>query len=203
MDTAGLRGRKKQRTRELIAATAARLFADRGYENVTVIDVARAAEVSEQTIYNYFPTKQQMVLDREDILRTRLTELVRGRPPGVSPAAAIRAEALSFVEEIASLSAEQIRGGLGYLAAVSPAIRRLSLAMTDRHADAIADVLTEATGIDATLAKIRATALAWVFQAITDETGRRAQAGKSPAAIARELRPVIAAIIDDLDQWMA
>jgi AcrR family transcriptional regulator len=203
MDTAGLRGRKKQRTRELIAATAARLFAERGYENVAVIDVARAAEVSEQTIYNYFPTKQHMVLDRDEILRTRLTELVRGRPPGVSPAAAIRAEALSFVEEIASLSAEQIRGGLGYLAAVSPAIRRLSLAMTDRHADAIADVLTEATGIDATLAKVRATALAWVFQAITDETGRRAQAGKSPAAIARELRPVIAAIIDDLDQWMA
>lgn len=202
MDTAGLRERKKQQTRELIAAAAATLFAERGYEHVAVIDIARAAEVSEQTVYNYFPTKRHLVLDRDEALRARLTELVHRRPPGVSPAAAIRAEALSFVEEIASLSAEQVRGGLGHLAAISPAIRRLSLEMTDRHADAIAAVLTQATGEDAALAKVRATALAWVFQIITDETGRRAQAGQSPVTIARELRPVIAAIVDDLDRWL-
>ena len=54
MATIGLRELKKARTRQLIADTAARLFAERGYEHVAVTDVARAAEVAEQTVYNYF-----------------------------------------------------------------------------------------------------------------------------------------------------
>jgi AcrR family transcriptional regulator len=199
----GLRERKKRQTRELIARTAARLFAERGYERVAVTDVARAAEVSEQTVYNYFPTKQHLVFDRDEELRGRLTGLIRSRPPGVSPAAAIRAEALAFVDELASMPAEQVRGGLGYLAAVSPEIRRLSLQMTDRHADAIAAVLGGTTGAgDPALAKVQAIALAWVFQTITDETGRRSHRGQAPAEIARELSPVVSAIIDDLDRWL-
>src|SRR6266511_2941344 len=75
--TVGLRERKKQRTRESIADAAARLFAERGYERVAVVDVARAAEVAEQTVYNYFPTKEHLVLDRDETLRDRLVQLVR------------------------------------------------------------------------------------------------------------------------------
>lgn len=204
MEPTGLRERKKLRTRSQIAAAAAELFADRGYEKVTVADVARAADVSEQTVYNYFPAKEHLVLDQDEALRDRLVRLVRDRPPGQSPAAAIRAEALEFVAGIATLPAEQVRGGLGYLASVSPAIRRLSLAMTDRHAEAIAAAMMP-TAADASLplVRVRATALAWVFQTITDETGRRCRAGQSPAAIAAELRPLIAAIIDDLDRWLS
>src|SRR4029077_8943464 len=61
----GLRELKKARTFRHIADTAARLFAERGYENVAVTDVAREAEVAEQTVYNYFPTKEQLVTDRD------------------------------------------------------------------------------------------------------------------------------------------
>ena len=50
MANIGLREQKKARTRRLIADTAARLFAERGYEHVAVTDVARAAEVAEQTV---------------------------------------------------------------------------------------------------------------------------------------------------------
>ena len=204
METTGLRERKKHRIREQIAAAAAALFAEHGYEQVTVLDVAKAADVSEQTVYNYFPTKQQLVLDRDQALRDQLTQLIRARPAGASPAAAIRATALGFVDEIGSLPEDQVRGGLGYLAAVSSAIRRLSLEMTDRHADAIAAAITDTTpGTGPLQAKVQATALAWVFQTITDQTGQRARAGQPPAAIAAELRPAIAAIIDDLDRWLA
>jgi AcrR family transcriptional regulator len=204
VETTGLRERKKQRTRSQIAAAAAGLFAARGYERVTVADVARAAEVSEQTVYNYFPAKEHLVLDQDEALRDRLVRLVRDRPPGVSPAAAIRAEALAFVDGVGTLPADQVRGGLGYLAAVSPAIRRLSLEMTDRHAEAIAAVMMPAAGgANPQLVRVQATALAWVFQTITDETGRRCRAGQSPAAIAAEVRPLIAAIIDDLDRWLS
>jgi AcrR family transcriptional regulator len=202
--TPTLRERKKQRTRALIAEAAARLFAEHGYESVAVIDVARAADVSEQTVYNYFPTKEQLVLDRDEQLRHRLTELIRTRPPGTSPAAAIREEALGFVAEVRGMTAEQLRGGLGHLGARSPTVRRLSLEMTDRHADAIADVLAPAgTDAERALAKLHAVALTWVFQTITDETGRRVRAGRSPAQIARALRPIVAAMLGDLDRWMS
>jgi len=198
-----LRERKKLRTRSLIADAAARLFAERGYEQVTVSDVARAADVSEQTVYNYFPAKENLVLDQDEALRDRLVQLVRDRPPGVSPAAAIRDEALAFVDGIAPMPAEQVRGGLGSLAAVSPAVRRLSLEMTDRHAAAIAAAMMRAEpGANPLLARTRANALAGVFQTITDETGKRCRAGQPPAVIAAELRPLIAAVIDDLDRWL-
>ena len=94
MSSLGLRARRKLANRELIAATAARLFAERGYENVAVIDVARAAEVSEQTVYNHFPTKEHLVLDRDEELRDRLVECIRARSSGTSPAGAIRPDAL-------------------------------------------------------------------------------------------------------------
>ena len=198
-----MRERKKQRTRSQIADAAAGLFAERGYEQVTVSDVARAADVSEQTVYNYFPAKENLVLDQDEALRDRLVQLVRDRPPGVSPAAAIRDEALAFVDGIAPMPAEQVRGGLGSLAAVSPAVRRLSLEMTDRHAAAIAAAIMRAEpDANPLLVRTRANALAGVFQTITDETGKRCRAGQSPAVIAAELRPLIAALIDDLDRWL-
>jgi AcrR family transcriptional regulator len=203
MAAAGLRERKKQQTRQLIADSAAALFGERGYEHVSVSDVARAAEVSDQTVYNYFPAKERLVLDRDDELRDRLTYLIRSRPPGTSAAAAIREEALDFAEGIRSVPAGQIPGGLGHLAAISPAVRRLCLEMTDRHADAIAAVLADTANCPSpAAAKVQAIALAWVFQTITDESGRRSLQGQHLAQIADEIRPIVADIIDELDRWL-
>ena len=203
MAEVGLRERKKRRTRRHIADTAAQLFAERGYEHVAVLDVAEAAEVSEQTVYNYFPTKQDLVFDREGDLSDRLTELIRSRPAGVSPAAAIRDYVLDFVDGIKAIPAEQARGGLDYLAAISPTVRRLSLEVTDRLADAIAAAIAETTDeVNPQLAKVQGIALAWVIQTITDESGRRKVAGQDSTQIATELRPIIRSIIDSLDRWL-
>ena len=79
----GLRERKKQQTRQLIAETARRLFGERGFERVTVAEIARAAEVSEQTVFNYFPTKEDLVYWR---LESFEDELLRGDPRARSPA---------------------------------------------------------------------------------------------------------------------
>jgi AcrR family transcriptional regulator len=65
-DMTGLREAKKRRTRETIAQAAADLFHERGFAAVTIDDVASAANVSRQTVFNYFPTKEQMLFDRED-----------------------------------------------------------------------------------------------------------------------------------------
>ena len=92
----GLRESKKRRTREAIAQAAADLFHERGFAAVTVDDVARAADVSRQTVFNYFPTKEQMLFDREDEIGAALLALVRDRPDGASLVAAFRGHTRGF-----------------------------------------------------------------------------------------------------------
>jgi AcrR family transcriptional regulator len=203
MDDTGLRGRKKARTRRLIADSAARLFAERGYENVAVTDVAREAEVAEQTVYNYFRTKEQLVTDRDQQIQDRLCELIRSRRPDVSPAAAIRDFVLASVDAIRQIPPEIWRGELGYLAATSPAVHRLALELIDRQAAALAEAIADTTSIPPELAQLRGIALAAVYQIIISEAGRRTIAGQNQAAIADEMKPMIKKILDELDRWLS
>jgi AcrR family transcriptional regulator len=202
MTEIGLRERKKARTRRVIADAAARLFAERGYEQVAVSDVAREAEVSEQTVYNYFPTKEHLVSDYDQAVQDRLSELIRTRPPGTTPAAAIRELALDVVDGIRRVPAEQWRGELGYLAAISPTVHRLALEMSDRQANVIASAISETGAVRHELARLQGIALAGVFQIIISEAGRRAAEGQSQDQVASELRPAIEAVLDELDRWL-
>src|SRR6185437_15264935 len=99
----GLRERKKVRTRELIAETARTLFAERGFEAVTVAEVARAADVSQQTVFNYFPTKEDLVFWRLEAFEAELLAAVRDRPAGEPVVAAFG----RFVRRPRGLLAEQ------------------------------------------------------------------------------------------------
>jgi len=198
----GLRERKKARTRRVIADTAARLFAERGYEQVAVSDVAREAEVSEQTVYNYFQTKEQLVIDLDQQVQDELARLIRTRPPGTTPAAAIRELALDLLEGIRRVPAKQWRGELGYLAAISPTVHRLALEAFDRQASVIATAISETGEVPPEIAKLQGITLAGVLQIITTEAGQRTLDGQSQDQIADELRPAIEAMIDDLDRWL-
>ena len=169
----GLREIKKERTRRHIAAAAARLFAERGYEHVSVADVARAAEVAEQTVYNYFPAKEQLVTDLEVQVQDQLCDLIRSRPPDVTPAAAIRGFVLGSVDAIRAIPPENWRGELGYLAAISPAVHRLALEMADRQAAALASAISDTSPVPPEIAALQGIALAGVFQIIISEAGRR------------------------------
>jgi AcrR family transcriptional regulator len=80
----GLRELKKQRTRELLAETARRLFTERGFERVSVAEIARVAEVSEKTVFNYFPTKEDLVYWRLETFEEELLDAVRSRAEGES-----------------------------------------------------------------------------------------------------------------------
>ncbi|GAA1012888.1 TetR family transcriptional regulator [Acrocarpospora pleiomorpha] len=85
----GLRERKKEQTRRRIAEVAMRLFAERGYDAVTVNEIAAAAEVAKVTLFKYFPTKESLVL--EGVAEEDLARIVSSRPPGQSPLTALRA----------------------------------------------------------------------------------------------------------------
>jgi AcrR family transcriptional regulator len=199
----GLRERKKARTRQLIADTAARLFAERGYESVAVSDVAREAEVALQTLYNYFPSKEHLVTDRDRQIQDRLCDLIRARPPGITPAAAIRDYVLKSVVGIRSIPPEIWRGELGYLAAISPTVHRLALELSDRHAAALAGAISDSTAVLPEVSKLQGIALAGVFQIIISEAGRRTRDGESQAKISDELYPMMENILDELDRWLS
>jgi AcrR family transcriptional regulator len=202
MTDPGLRERKKARTRRVIADAAARLFAERGYEQVAVSDVAREAEVSEQTVYNYFQTKEQLVIDRDQLVQDELSRRIRTRAPGTTPAAAIREFVLDTVAGIRRIPAGQWRGELGFLAVISSTVHRLSLEMSDRQATALAAAIAETEAVAPEIARLRGIALAGVFQIIITEAGRRTREGQSQDQIADQLRPAIEAVLDELDRWL-
>lgn len=80
----GLRERKKRAAREAITATARRLFAERGFDAVTVAEVAAAAGVSEKTVFNYFPTKEDLAFAGREEGIAQFVAAITGRPPGSS-----------------------------------------------------------------------------------------------------------------------
>src|SRR5581483_5701222 len=114
----GLRERKKQRTRQLIADTARRLFVERGFERVTVAEVARAAEVSEATVFNYFPTKEDLLYWRLESFEQELLETVRDRKRGESFLDAFR----RFVLQQRGLLVTQDPEAVEFLVCLTPTI---------------------------------------------------------------------------------
>ena len=85
----GLRERKKQQTRAVIARAAITLFLERGFDRVSIAEVAEAAGVAKMTVTNYFPTKEDLVISAHVSLIPDLAGAVRGRAPGESPVAAV------------------------------------------------------------------------------------------------------------------
>jgi len=104
-----VRERRRQETRAKIIDAAAELFAERGFDTVSVMEIARRAGVVEKTVFNHFPVKEGLVFDADPPMRAALLDAVRRRPAGESVSAA----AGSFVVAAVSLlgSPEAATGG--------------------------------------------------------------------------------------------
>src|ERR1043165_1279961 len=96
----GLRERKKRQTRQYISDVATGLFLERGFDAVTIAEIADAANVSVNTVYNYFPAKEDLFLDRSKGVVDRMSRWVRGRGPGESAAAAVLRELREEIESV-------------------------------------------------------------------------------------------------------
>src|ERR1700735_3734129 len=111
--TTGLRERKKRETRQQISDVATALFAQRGFEAVTISEVAEAAEVAKMTVTNYFPRKEDLVFDRAGAIVRSLADALSGREDGQSILAAIRrdyAERAARADVTLGLSSAQFAG---------------------------------------------------------------------------------------------
>lgn len=95
----GLRERKKRRTRHAIATAALRLFAERGYEETTIADIAAAADVSPRTFFSYFPSKEDVVFAEVDDRLAEVSERLR-RTSGETPMETIRRSVVDVLEAI-------------------------------------------------------------------------------------------------------
>ncbi|MFF3425746.1 TetR/AcrR family transcriptional regulator [Streptomyces sp. NPDC002602] len=98
-NTTGLRENKKLRTRHRLAATALELFLERGFDAVSVADVAAAAEVSKPTLFRYFPSKEDLILDRFADHQDEAARIVRDRERGQTPVGALHAHFLAALAE--------------------------------------------------------------------------------------------------------
>lgn len=193
MPDAGLRELKKLRTRQVIMETAWRLFAERGFEQVTVAEVAREAGVSEATVFNYVSTKEALVFDGMVAYEARLLDAVRDRAVGASALDAIT----RFLDESADHAAT---GGVGDTIAVtarmvmsSPTLRARQEEILADRTRALVELLAAETGASADDPSLQAGAHAikGVQRAVLDGTRRAALAGERGAELGATVRAVL------------
>jgi AcrR family transcriptional regulator len=154
----GLRERKKRQTRALIAETARRLFAERGFDAVTVAEVARAADVSEGTVFNYFPTKEDLFYGGMEAFEAELVEAVRHRHTGESVLNAFRRFVLDRSSTLAAEETAEVTASAARLIGASPVLQAREREIFTRASDALAAILAKETGAGADDVELRAVA---------------------------------------------
>jgi AcrR family transcriptional regulator len=150
----GLRERKKARTRQAISDIATRLFVERGFDDVTVAQIAATAEVSIKTIFNYFASKEDLFFDRADELLDGLERTIRERPPGTTVTEALHALLTENRVPFPGIGWRSLRDKEAYeqfrafVAAehASPALRARRLALSESWSERLAGSLADALG---------------------------------------------------------
>jgi AcrR family transcriptional regulator len=209
--TSGLRERKKQQTRQLIAETARRLFAERGFEAVTVVEVAREAEVSEATVFNYFPTKEDLFYSRLETFEENLLGAIRDRKPGTSVPAAFR-DFLLKQQGVFDVKAagdedeatERIRT-VTRVIVESPALLARERQIFADYSKSLAELIAEETGAapgDVVPAAV-ANALIGVHRSLIDYVRERTMAGARASRIARDVRTQAKLAFGRLEEGLA
>jgi AcrR family transcriptional regulator len=186
----GLRERKKQQTRQAIREVALRLFAERGFEGVPVAEVAREANVSPATVFNYFPTKEDLFYERMEVFEEELLGAVRERKPGVSVLAAFRDFVLNVSGVLAEDSASEQVAMFARIVTESPALQERERQIFARYTQSLAGLIAEETGADQGDVEpwVAANALIGVHRALVDYVRRGSLAGHDNPALSRAVR---------------
>jgi AcrR family transcriptional regulator len=197
-DELPLRERKKRETRQRISDIATGLFVERGFDAVTVAEVARAAGVSAMTVFNYFPRKEDLFLDRIPQAAELFAGAVRDRAPDEPPLAALRRLALRLLDERHPLSGVGERYPHFFRVVIaSPALRSRAREGVEEVEQALAAALAEAGAADPRLlAALTVAACRTVFLASVD----RLLAGDPVAEVAQSHRARLGAAFTALER---
>ncbi|MFE2164580.1 TetR/AcrR family transcriptional regulator [Streptomyces sp. NPDC059447] len=176
----GLRERKKQRTRQTIFEAALRLFLSRGFDDVSIVEIAEEAEVSKRTLFTYFPTKEDLVLhvfaDHED----ESARVVRARPAGTSALAALHAhelDALARRDPVTGLTSDPDAVAFARLLSTTASLSERLLGYAGRSIARLAEALEEA-GADELTARLAAVQIVTVLRTLADRNSAQMQAGR-------------------------
>jgi AcrR family transcriptional regulator len=189
----GRRERKKEQTRQQIAETARRLFLERGFDAVTVAEIAREADVAEKTVFNYFPAKEDLFYGRLEAFEEELLAAIREREPGVSIVGAFRdfvmrrRGALQLDDDTQATA--QLRA-LNRVITESPALLAREREIFAHYTDSLAALIAEETGAkpEAVEPRVAASALIDVHRILIDFVRERTLAGDEASKIRRQLR---------------
>lgn len=188
----GLRERKKQRTYSAISGAAIALFLERGYENVSITQIAEAAEVSRRTLFAYFPAKEDLVLHRIADHETEAARVVRDRPGDVAPLTALRAHFLDGLrrrDPVTGLNDVPVIGAFYRLIFGTPDLRARLQGFRGTGERALGDALRETAGLPDVTARLAAAQLVAVQWTLAHDNMERLAAGESvddryPGAVA-------------------
>src|SRR5215831_4723406 len=186
----GLRERKKQRTRALIADTALRLFLERGFEAVTITEIAQAADVDAKTIYNYFPSKPDLVFKRLEAFEQALLDAVRERQVGESILAAFARFVLDMQGLLAEEEASEHLRAINQMIVASPALLAHEEQVFASFTASLAVLIAEETGAraDDVQPAVVAGALIGFHRSLVDYVRRGTLAGTPNRKLARDLQ---------------
>ncbi|PJG61469.1 TetR family transcriptional regulator [Yersinia kristensenii] len=143
------RTRKRLATRQSISTAATRLFLARGFDHVTVDEIAAAADVGRMTVFNYFPRKEDMFFDRDEEVRDILRQAIQQCDPAVSAIDALRLLAHRLIVEQSPLVEFSV-ASQGFIATIeaSETLKARARAIRDELAQVVAMALAEYAGRD-------------------------------------------------------
>jgi len=193
----GLRETKKLATRHQIADEAMRLFATKGFDHVTVAQIAAAAEVSEKTVFNYFATKEDIFFDEVPDRLRMLTDAIRSRPPGMTVLESLKQMQLREAPRLTS-------PGFAAFARIlesSPALLAKEVDVMARFSQVLAEALQE-DGLGERDARIVAGLLMSVHRQFFRAARRQALAGRTGPAALRRLKADIARAYELLEHGL-
>jgi AcrR family transcriptional regulator len=140
------RERKKQRTREQIVERAMALFDERGFEHVTIAEIAAAADIAPRTFFSYFPSKEDVVFHDFDVIFDSIKQRIDERPDGESTMDALRAFVVGIVQQMDHQDpAEQCRRRV---ISSSPSLQQHDRELVGRIEHVIADGLARDLGVE-------------------------------------------------------
>ncbi|GAA4634738.1 TetR family transcriptional regulator [Actinoallomurus vinaceus] len=187
-DTLGLRELKKRRTRQEISNVATRMFIERGFDEVTIAEVAAAAGVAKMTVTNHFPRKEDLILDLHEEIVAAPARTVAERAAGESALAALRRGYFADLDRhdaaIGFSGPEFVRMITG-----SPALRARLREIHEQRENALAETLAAETGAgpDDIMPRAAAAQLTAVHRVLFQEVLRRTLAGEDHETIAAAL----------------